>query len=85
MAGVFSLLRRGRTKTSSTWTKGTLKEYQAKKNFQKSQKDLPMVKRRGWSELSADEKAQYYRSFDPIDSIIEELRSSDPADCGQTG
>ena len=62
------------TKTSSTWTKGTLKEYQAKKNFQKSQKDLPMVKRRGWSELSADEKAQYYRSFDPIDSVIEELR-----------
>ena len=25
------------------------------------------------------------RSFDPIDSVIEELRSSDPADCGQTG
>ena len=68
------------TKTSSTWTKGTLKEYQAKKNFQKSQKDLPMIKRRGWSELSADEKAQYYRSFDPVDSVIDELRSSDPAD-----
>ena len=69
------------TKTSSTWTKGTLKDYNAKKAFQKFQKDLPISKRRGWDDLSADEKAKYYRSFD-IDGAIAELRSSDPWKCG---
>ena len=65
------------TKTSSTWTKGTLKDYNAQKAFQKFQKNLPISKRRGWDDLSADEKAKYYRSFD-IDDAVKELRGSDP-------
>lgn len=48
------------TKSSGSWTKGSLKEYQAKKKFQKSQKDLFIGNRKSWSELSENEKAKWY-------------------------
>lgn len=61
------------TKTSSTWTKGSLSEYQAKQKFMKSQKDVFIGNRKAWSDLSDEEKAKYYpkasssRAFDPDD------------------
>lgn len=48
------------TKTSKTWTEGTLKEYQAQKKFSKSQQGLFIGDRKSWSSLSPDEKAKWY-------------------------
>lgn len=52
------------TKTSKTWTKGTLKDYKAQQAYNKTQKDLWMgdPKRKPWSSLTEEEKKPFYRS-----------------------
>ena len=52
------------TKTSKTWTKGTLKDYKAQQAYNKTQKDLWMgdPKRKPWSSLTEEEKKPFYRA-----------------------
>lgn len=51
------------TKTSKTWTKGTLKDYKAQQLFKKSQQGTFIGNRKSWSDLSEEEKQKYYRAL----------------------
>ena len=51
------------TKTSKTWTQGTLKDYKAQQLFKKSQQGTFIGNRKSWSDLSEEEKQKYYRAL----------------------